>query len=175
MAGAIDPLEGVGVGRQTLAHVVPIGSAECQRAASFFQITPEQAASCQDGEHRCPYCPWRNPLQTPSDGDRFTLANGKRIEIVAVFLRHAVEPVLEYSFIDWSRGHGGRKAYRRRLADWSDLAQGAAVLQHGRRPRRYCQPGNLDRYEQLRLAFEIANRSMQKAALKPPIIVGSPA
>jgi hypothetical protein len=31
----------------------------CARAATLHGLTAEQAETCDDGEHRCPTCPWR--------------------------------------------------------------------------------------------------------------------
>ena len=136
------------------------GNEACHRAATLFWLKPEQAESCDGGEHRCPYCPWRDPLQTPSDGDMFQLPNGKRIEIDFVNMAHVVEPELQYSFVDWMKWSGGRKSYMRKLSDWSKVSVGATVLRHGKKPSRLCVPGKEERQASAHAAFETANRKL---------------
>ncbi|PTT88408.1 hypothetical protein DBR42_09840 [Pelomonas sp. HMWF004] len=37
--------------------------AACHAAATAASKTADQADNCEDGEHRCPSCPWADPLR----------------------------------------------------------------------------------------------------------------
>ena len=42
------------------------GTSMCQAAAEAAGKTAEQADNCEDGEHRCPTCPWRRHTDQPA-------------------------------------------------------------------------------------------------------------
>jgi len=44
------------------------GTRRCQEAALAAGITIEQADNCEDGQHRCPACPWRREPNCPECG-----------------------------------------------------------------------------------------------------------
>lgn len=129
----------------------------CLAAASLNKLTSEQAKSCDDGEHGCPYCPWRDPMVTPANGDRFKLPNGKIIEVIVVNKHHTIAPEIEYSFPNWKRWDGGRKSYTRKLNDWHKVILGGNAIQRGKKPSKFY--GN---YEIKQAAFISANANLNK-------------
>ena len=142
------------------------GNAVCARAAELNWLKPGQAEACVDGQHHCPYCPWRDPLEKPAGGDLLTLASGKRIKVEFVNLTHCTAPELEYSFVDWTKWAGGRKSYRRKLSDWPALVAGATVTQIGKRPSKWATDGRGAKREAEYQAFALANRKLN-LSLKP--------
>lgn len=42
--------------------------AACQAAAAAAGKTSDQADNCEDGEHKCPVCPWRREPKCPECG-----------------------------------------------------------------------------------------------------------
>lgn len=131
------------------------GEDACRRAARLDFLTNEQAETCDGGEHRCEFCPWRDPLQSPATGDRVTLANGRRIEVDYVNMHHTVHPMLRFNYLDIRRG---RASWEIKLSDWYSKTEGATVDQVGRKPWGFDIKGRGNRTAEQRIAFLTANR-----------------
>lgn len=138
-----------------VAYEEEICEQACREAAAHNSLTESQADDCDEGEHGCPFCPWRNPLNKPADGDRFILQDGRLIEVVSVNMQHCESPRILYEFVNWTRHDGGRKSYTRKLSQWSGLVDGAKVSQVGRKPVASIKQRDPDRYSELMRLFRM--------------------
>lgn len=151
--------DAVAAARQVTDHEA-VSEEACYRAAKLDGLAEEQADSCDGGEHRCGYCPWRNPYKDPAAHDRFILPNGREIEVAWINLRCVSGPIVQYRFLEWGRGSGGRAAYERKLSDWPKVVAGARLIRQGKKPRSRLGAKYDKQHKSRVLAFNTVNRRL---------------
>ena len=151
-------------GAQPDAQHATANQEACFATSARYGVTRAQATNCGNRLIGCPDCPFRDPCRDPAVGDRLTLADGKQIEVVALFPRAVNGAQVEYKRIGWSRVSGGRARYSMLVSAWLERAKGAKVLRRG--PPVFSTRGIHYRYRGLVERVLKAARQVERAAEK---------